>query len=74
MVTSNLTLLGGFPVSTTEPLYETAWCHSPPFAYAFCQANAQVPRDALGADCPNLPPCSDSCYEPLPEVDIAPED
>lgn len=46
----------------------------PPIAYTIGLANAQAHLDALEVAYPGLPAYDESLYEPMPEVDIDPED
>jgi hypothetical protein len=61
-------------IAAAQHGYEKAWLQGPPFAYAFGLANAQAHLDALGVEPPELPPYDESLYEPMPDVDIHPED
>ncbi|MBN1967323.1 MAG: DUF4062 domain-containing protein [Anaerolineae bacterium] len=54
--------------------YTLAWCDGPPFAYQRGLHTARQHLEALGAPLPDLPPFDESQFEPLPEVEIDPED
>jgi hypothetical protein len=50
-----------------------AWCDGPPFAYHWGLEAARKYLAELGAPEPPMPPFDESKYEPLPEVEIDPE-
>jgi tetratricopeptide (TPR) repeat protein len=55
--------------------YRLAWCDGPPFAYHWGLEKARKHLRELGAEEPDdLPPFDASKYEPMPEVEIDPED
>ncbi len=54
--------------------YCLAWCDGPPYAYHWGLEAARQHLQALGAPKPELPPFDPSKFEPMPEVEINPED
>jgi tetratricopeptide (TPR) repeat protein len=54
--------------------YELAWCDGPPYAYHWGLIKAQKHLEELGAALPEMPPFDESKFEPMPEVEIDPED
>jgi tetratricopeptide (TPR) repeat protein len=54
--------------------YRQAWCDGPPYAYHFGLTNARRHLRELGAPEPQMPPFDASKYEPMPEVELDPED
>jgi tetratricopeptide (TPR) repeat protein len=54
--------------------YRLAWCDGPPFAYHWGLERARKHLGELGAAEPEMPPFDESKYEPMPEVEIDPED
>ncbi|MEK6337044.1 MAG: DUF4062 domain-containing protein [Acidobacteriota bacterium] len=63
---------GGIEAATRA--YRLAWCDGPPFAYHWGLENAKKHLRELGAPEPEMPPFDESKFEPLPEVEIDPED
>jgi tetratricopeptide (TPR) repeat protein len=62
-------------VEVATRAYRLAWCDGPPFAYHWGLEAARAHLAALGAPEPtDLPPYDESRYEPMPEVQIDPED
>ncbi len=59
--------------SATEA-YCKAWCDGPPFAYHSGLEKARKLLVSLGAPEPELPPFDQSEFEPMPEVEINPDD
>lgn len=54
--------------------YRLAWCDGPPFAYHWGLEKARKHLRELGAAEPEMPPFDESKFEPMPEVEIDPED
>jgi tetratricopeptide (TPR) repeat protein len=54
--------------------YRLAWCDGPPFAYHWGLEAARKHLRELGAPEPEMPPFDPSKHEPMPEVEIDPED
>jgi tetratricopeptide (TPR) repeat protein len=54
--------------------YRLAWCDGPPFAYHWGLVAAQKHLQELGAPEPVMPPFDESKCEPMPEVEIDPQD
>ena len=54
--------------------YRLAWCDGPPYAYHWGLEAARQHLQALGAPEPELPPFDPTKFEPMPEVEIDPED
>jgi len=61
-------------VAAAPEAYRHAWCDGPPYAYHFGLTNARRHLQELGASEPSLPPFDASKYEPMPEVELDPED
>jgi tetratricopeptide (TPR) repeat protein len=64
----------GAAVEAAERAYRLAWCDGPPFAYHWGLEKARGHLRELGAREPELPPFDESKFEPMPEVEIDPED
>jgi len=54
--------------------FTKAWCDGPPFAYHWGLEKARAHLAALGAPEPALPPFDESKYEPMPEIEIDPDE
>lgn len=54
--------------------FRVAWCDGPPYAYHWGLGAARKHLRELGAPEPEMPPFDPSKYEPMPEVEIDPED
>jgi hypothetical protein len=54
--------------------YQAAWCDGPPYAYHWGLEKAKARLTALGAPEPEMPAFDASAFEPLPEVEINPQD
>lgn len=54
--------------------YQLSWCDGPPYAYHWGLIKAQKHLEELGAPIPDMPPFDESKFEPMPEVEIDPED
>ena len=61
-------------VEAATRAYRLAWCDGPPFAYHWGLVAAQKHLRELGAPEPQMPPFDESKFEPMPEVEIDPED
>jgi tetratricopeptide (TPR) repeat protein len=61
-------------VTAATEAYRQAWCDGPPYAYHFGLTNARRHLRELGAPEPQMPPFDASKYEPMPEVELDPED
>jgi tetratricopeptide (TPR) repeat protein len=61
-------------VAAATEAYRQAWCDGPPYAYHFGLTNARRHLQELGAPEPTLPPFDASKCEPMPEVELDPED
>jgi hypothetical protein len=54
--------------------YRLAWCDGPPFAYHWGLEKARRQLQELGVAEPEMPPFDESKFEPMPEVEIDPDD
>lgn len=54
--------------------YELSWCDGPPYAYHWGLEAARAHLQALNAPEPVLPPFDPAQHEPMPEVEIDPDD
>lgn len=54
--------------------YQLAWCDGPPFAYHWGLEKAKNHLKELVAPVPEMPQFDESTFEPMPEVEIDPED
>lgn len=61
-------------VDAATRAYQLAWCNGPPFAYHWGLEKARKHLRELGAKEPEMPPFDESKFEPMPEVEIDPED
>lgn len=61
-------------IEAATKAYELAWCDGPPYAYHWGLIKAQKHLEELGAPLPDMPPFDESKYEPMPEVEIDPDD
>jgi tetratricopeptide (TPR) repeat protein len=61
-------------VKAATKAYRLAWCDGPPFAYHWGLEKARKHLRELGASEPEMPPFDESKFEPMPEVEIDPED
>ncbi|HEX8130686.1 MAG TPA: DUF4062 domain-containing protein [Pyrinomonadaceae bacterium] len=64
----------GAAVEAAGRAYGLAWCDGPPFAYHWGLEKARRHLRELGAREPEMPPFDASKFEPMPEVEIDPED
>jgi tetratricopeptide (TPR) repeat protein len=61
-------------IEAATKAYQLAWCEGPPFAYHWGLEKARKHLRELGAAEPEMPPFDESKFEPMPEVEIDPED
>jgi len=61
-------------IEAATKAYELAWCDGPPYAYHWGLIKAQKHLEELGAPLPEMPPFDETKFEPMPEVEIDPED
>jgi len=61
-------------IAAATQAYRLAWCDGPPFAYHWGLEAARKHLRELGAPEPELPPFDPAKFEPMPEVEIDPED
>jgi hypothetical protein len=61
-------------IAAATQAYRLAWCDGPPFAYHWGLEAARKHLRELGALEPEMPPFDPSKHEPMPEVEIDPED
>lgn len=61
-------------IEAATEAYRLAWCDGPPFAYHWGLVAAQKHLQELGAPEPEMPPFDESMFEPMPEVEIDPND
>jgi tetratricopeptide (TPR) repeat protein len=61
-------------IEAAENAYRLAWCDGPPFAYHWGLIAARKHFQELGAAEPDMPPFDQSKFEPMPDVEIDPED
>ncbi len=61
-------------IAAATQAYRLAWCDGPPFAYHWGLVAARKHLQELGAPEPEMPPFDESKFEPMPEVEIDPED
>ncbi len=61
-------------IAAATAVYTQAWCDGPPYAYDFGLTNARRHLQALGVPEPTLPPFDAAQHEPLPEVELDPDD
>jgi tetratricopeptide (TPR) repeat protein len=61
-------------IAAATEAYRQAWCDGPPYAYHFGLTNARRHLQELGAPEPAMPPFDVSKYEPMPDVELDPED
>lgn len=64
----------GQAIAAATQAYRLAWCDGPPFAYHWGLVAAQKHLRELGAPEPEMPPFDASKFEPMPEVEIDPDD
>ena len=61
-------------VAAATQAFRLAWCDGPPYAYHWGLEAARKHLRELGAPEPEMPPFDPSKHEPMPEVEIDPED
>jgi tetratricopeptide (TPR) repeat protein len=61
-------------IKAATQAYELSWCDGPPYAYHWGLIKAQKHLEELGAPLPVMKPFNEADYEPMPEVEIDPED
>ena len=61
-------------VKAATDAYKLAWCDGSPFAYHWGLEKARRQLRELGAEEPLMQPFDESSFEPMPEVEIDPED
>lgn len=61
-------------VEAATTAYRLAWCDGPPFAYHRGLEAAKKHLKELGVPEPEMPPFDASKFEPMPEVEIDPDD
>lgn len=61
-------------IEAATKAYELAWCDGPPYAYHWGLITAQKHLEELGAPLPEMPPFDESKFEPMPDIEIDPED
>ncbi|MEN0006066.1 MAG: DUF4062 domain-containing protein [Bacteroidota bacterium] len=61
-------------IAAAMEAYQKAWCDGPPYAYHYGLQKAKGLLQELGAEEPELPPFDPSQFEPMPEVEIDPEE
>ena len=61
-------------IEAATQAYRLAWCDGPPFAYHCGLIAARKHLEELGAPEPEMPPFDESKFEPMPEVEIDPND
>jgi hypothetical protein len=61
-------------IAAATEAYKQAWCDGPPYAYHLGLTKARRHLWELGVPEPALPPFDASRYEPMPEVELDPED
>jgi tetratricopeptide (TPR) repeat protein len=61
-------------IEAATKAYQLAWCDGPPYAYHWGLIKAQQHLDDLGASPPDMPPFDESKFEPMPDVEIDPDE
>jgi tetratricopeptide (TPR) repeat protein len=61
-------------IEAATKAYRLAWCDGSPFAYHWGLEKAKQHLKELGAPEPEMPPFNESKFEPMPEVEIDPDD
>jgi tetratricopeptide (TPR) repeat protein len=61
-------------VEAATKAYQLSWCDGPPYAYNWGLIKAQKHLEELGAPLPKMEPFDESKFEPMPEVEVDPED
>lgn len=65
---------GNLEQAVATQAYRLAWCDGPPFAYHWGLIAARKHLRELAAPEPEMPPFDESKFEPMPEVEIDPDD
>jgi tetratricopeptide (TPR) repeat protein len=60
-------------IKAATQAYQLAWCDGPPYAYHWGLVKAQKHLEDLGAPLPEMPPFDEWNFEPMPEVEIDPD-
>lgn len=60
-------------IEAATKAFQLAWCDGPPYAYHWGLIKAQKHLEELGAPLPEMKPFNEADYEPMPEVEIDPE-
>ena len=61
-------------IEAATKAYQSSWCDGPPFVYHWGLEKARKHLQELGAAEPEMPAFDASKFEPMPEVEIDPED
>jgi ATP/maltotriose-dependent transcriptional regulator MalT len=61
-------------IEAASNAHRQAWCDGPPFASHWGLVAAQKHLQELGAPQPEMPPFDESKFEPMPDVEIDPDD
>jgi len=61
-------------IEAATKAYQLAWCDGPPYAYHWGLVKARKHLEELEAPLPDMPEFDESKFEPMPEVEIDPED
>lgn len=61
-------------IAAATGAYRKAWCDGPPYAYDYGLKNSKRLLSELGAPEPEMPAFDPSKFEPMPEVEINPDD
>ena len=61
-------------IEAASEAYRKAWCDGPPYAYDYGLRTAKEILASLGAPEPEMPPFDPSKFEPMPEIEINPDD
>lgn len=61
-------------IAAARESFRLAWCDGPPYAYHYGLTQARQHLESLGAPLPALPPFDPAQFEPLPEVELNPDD
>ena len=61
-------------IKAATEAYQKAWCDGPPYAYDYGLQQAKKLLAELGAPEPEMPAFDPSKFDPMPEVEINPDD
>jgi tetratricopeptide (TPR) repeat protein len=61
-------------IKAATKAYQLAWCDGPPYAYHWGLIKAQKHLEELEAPLPDMPVFDESQFEPMPDVEIDPND